>query len=89
MSGTRKKLREISDRLELPPEALGAPLLRFSGRDALLVENLTGISAFGSEHICAGTSDGVLSIWGTDLRLEALGRGRMLVRGGITSVEWE
>lgn len=89
MGRNSKYLRRLSDALELPGEAFGAPKLLFSGRDSLLAENLRAVIHFSPELICVGTDDGNLRVLGTGLTISGLGCGRMLIRGSISSVEWE
>jgi len=80
---------DVAERLDLPAETAGALLVTAAGRNSVLIENHLGITHYGPELLCLKTRDGSFSVYGGDLRIAALGRGKLLLRGGISSMEWE
>ena len=90
MKKAEKLPRDLSERLELPEDALpgSARLTVTAGRQAL-VENHKGILAYGEETIVLSTGKGKLSLFGDGLRLAAMNPSELLIRGTIRRVEWE
>lgn len=79
----------IADRLELPEEALGAPprLTVTAGRRAL-IENHRGILEYSPERITVTFGREQLSLFGRELRIVAMNRRELLVRGQLQDVSW-
>lgn len=82
-------LRELTEKLELPPESV-SPVLRVTlyGRQQVLVEHHRGLLAY---------SDSVIETAGVRMRLRILGRGltlgsmdrdTLLIKGEIQAVEY-
>ena len=80
---------DIAERLDLPAETAGALLVTAAGRGCVLIENHLGIKHFGPELICLKTKGGSFSVYGSRLQIAALGRGKLLLRGAVSSMEWE
>ena len=87
----RKGLCEnIADRLELPEEALlGAAKLTLTANRRALIENHCGIEEYGPEEIRVRLKRGGIVLRGSELRLEAMNKGELLICGKLQSVEWE
>ena len=79
----------LADRLELPEEALGAPprLTVTAGRRAL-IENHKGILEYSPERITVTFGREQLSLFGRELRIVAMNRRELLVRGQLQDVSW-
>ncbi len=89
-----KRLRELgedlADRLELPEEALlGAAKLTLTANRRALIENHCGILEYGPEQIQISVKRGKIVLRGSDLHLEAMNKGELLICGKLQSVEWE
>lgn len=89
-----KKLRNIADdlseKLELPSEALGAAAkLSITGGRRALIENHRGIIEYGRERIVIGTEKGRIVISGQELLLSAMNKSELLIIGKINMAEWE
>lgn len=59
------------------------------GNERLLVEQHRGILGYGSECIRIGTSFGVLTVEGEELRLCCMSRSQLVIRGRIGCVRTE
>lgn len=89
-----KKLRELgedlSDKLELPSEALGGTAkLSVTGGRRALIENHRGIIEYGVERIVIGTEKGRIIVSGRELSLEAMNKSELLISGKISTAEFE
>ena len=82
--------RDLSERLDLPPEAFpgSARLTVTAGRQAL-VENHRGILSYSEEEIVLGTGKGRISLIGDGLHLTAMNRSDVMILGTIRRMEWE
>jgi len=80
--------QELTERLELPEEALLGSAKLTGGRRAV-VENHRGVLEYGEERIVVSVGRGRLSISGAGLSIEAMNRRELLVKGRIQTVEWE
>lgn len=78
----------LAEKLSLPPEALGALLVTAVGR-GVLIENHRGIEEFCGEYLRVRGRRGRLAVWGSGIRIRALGRGVLALEGDIRSMEWE
>ena len=81
---------DLAERLELPPEALGAALRLTAVNDRrLLIENHAGLLLYGRELIRVSTGHGQLSVYGTELCMSAMNRAELLITGRLQSLTWE
>ena len=86
----RRVLMELSERLELPQEALaGAAKLTVTAGKRVLIENHQGLLEYGEEQIVVSTGTQTLSILGARLSLLAMTRQEILIEGEIQAVEWK
>lgn len=79
------KQRLCADEHGLRPRTLA----ELYGNERLLVEQHRGILAYGSECIRIGTSFGVLSVEGEQLRLCCMSRSQLVIRGRICCLRTE
>lgn len=90
MKSIRKLPQELTERLELPEEALlAAAKLTVTGGKRALVENHRGVLEYGQERIVVSAGRGKLCISGSGLGIEAMNRNELLICGRIQCVEWE
>ena len=80
---------ELLERLELPGEALGEGKLSVVGTRRALIENHRGLLSYTEELIAVRLGHGSLSIWGTELAIEAMNERELLIVGHIAHAEWE
>lgn len=80
---------ELAERLELPGEALGELKLSVTGDCRALVENHRGLLTCTEERISLRIRQGILSLTGVDLRIEAMNGRELLIAGRLYKVEWE
>lgn len=82
-------LPRLADRLELPEEALSgaAKLTVVAGRRAL-IENHRGILEYSPERITLSLGGSRLSIYGQELRIAAMNRREVLIRGEVQDLSW-
>ena len=82
-------LPRLADRLELPEEALSgaAKLTLVAGRRAL-IENHQGILEYSRERITLNLGAARLSLMGQELRIAAMNRQEVLIRGEVQDVSW-
>ncbi len=81
---------DIADRLDLPGEALlGSAKLTLTANRRALIENHCGILEYGPEQIQVSVKRGKIVLRGSDLHLEAMNKGELLICGKLQSVEWE
>ena len=79
----------LAERLELPPEALGALLVTAVGRRRMLIENHRGIAQYSEVCLRLNAAEGCLSVFGDGIRICVLGRHKLAIEGDIRSMEWE
>ena len=88
----RKKqnlLPGLADRLELPEEALsGAAKLTVTAGHRALIENHRGILEYGRERITVNFGAERLSLCGQELRIVAMNRRELLIRGELQDISW-
>lgn len=81
---------DLAEKLELPPEALGAAAkLSITGGRRALIENHKGILEYGAQRMVIGTERGRIVISGQELLLAAMNKSELLISGKISTVEWE
>ena len=80
---------DVAEKLDLPAETAGALLVTASGRGCVLIENHLGIINYGAEILSLKAKGGSFCVYGSNLRIAALGRGKLLLRGEINTMEWE
>ena len=82
--------RELADKLDMPEDILyNAPKLSLTDGRRTLIENHRGVLEYGKERVVVNLGRGRIIISGSELRLKAMNRTELLVRGRIRSVEWE
>ena len=81
---------DLAEKLELPPEALGAAAkLGITGGRRALIENHKGIIEYGAQRMVIGMERGRIVISGQELLLAAMNKSELLISGKISTVEWE
>lgn len=81
---------DLAEKLELPPEALGAAAkLSITGGRRALIENHNGILEYGAQRMVIGMERGRIVISGQELLLAAMNKSELLISGKISTVEWE
>lgn len=81
---------DLAEKLELPPEALGAAAkLSITGGRRALIENHKGIIEYGAQRMVIGMERGRIVISGQELLLAAMNKSELLISGKISTVEWE
>ena len=73
----------------IPAEALGDVRIVICGRSSVSIENHRGVLEFGIARIRIAVDRGCAVIYGSDLEICALNRGRIMVCGKIDKVELE
>ena len=79
----------LAERLELPAEALGSLLVTAIGRRRVLIENHRGIAGYSDACLRLKAAGGFFTLYGSGIRIRALGRHKLAVEGDIGSMEWE
>lgn len=80
---------DLSERLQLPGEALGELSVQTAGR-MTLVENHRGLLSFTDESIVvAGARGRRLTVRGTGLFVQAMTKKEMLICGMLQAIEWD
>ena len=81
-------LSKISRLVGLPEELLlDLPCMRLEGFGRLMVENHMGISVLTPTLIRFRTKEGVVTLAGSDLKLDGIGANGLAVSGEIESIE--
>lgn len=80
---------ELSERLELPGEALGELKLSVAGAHRALIENHRGLLCCTEELVSVRSERGSLSLRGTGLRIEAMNEKELLICGRLQLAEWD
>lgn len=71
----------------MPVEALTRnPLIEVYGRNRVLIENHRGIIGYEDENIMVKTSDGYISVFGSDLKLAYMSKEKLVITGCIFTV---
>ena len=88
-----KRIKELpqslADKLMIPPELLpGTGSVNIVGGRQALVEDHRGILEYSEERIVLALKRGKLSLTGSNLQLQAMNRGELLITGRIQNVEW-
>lgn len=90
MKHIRGLCEDLTDRLELPREAVGGEAkLTMWGDRRLLIENHRGVLAYGTEEIRVAAGRRQLVVRGAQLYMSAMNREELLVCGRMQSLEWE
>ena len=90
MSKQEAILHRISERLALPPEALGQESrILLLGTRELQVEGHGGIARYSSQRILLHGHGGEICVDGEGLQISFLSRDRIHIRGTIRSVTLE
>lgn len=88
--GARRLKRRRPDlpALEWTEDVTGrCPRLTAVGSHSLLVENHTGILAFGPNRVLLGSRSGAMCVLGEGLALSCVRSGALIIRGDIRRVE--
>lgn len=89
MKKKQNLLPGLAERLELPEDAVsGAGRLTVTGGHRALVENHRGILEYGRERIIVSFGKERLSIFGRELRIVAMNRRELLIRGELQDISW-
>lgn len=79
----------LAERLELPEEALsGVPRLTVTNGSRALIENHRGILEYNRERITVNFKKGQMCLSGRELRIAAMNREELLVRGELLDISW-
>ena len=78
----------LADRLELPEEALGTPKLTVIDARRALIENHRGILEYSRERISVSLGKRQVSLMGRELRIAAMNRKELLIRGELQDITW-
>ena len=90
MDRAEKLLARITERLDLPSEAMGgAPLVQLNGSRQVTVEGHRGIRQYSPERIEVRTVRGCVCIEGRDLHVALLSRDCMVIRGTVRALSLE
>ena len=86
-----KQLREfIAEKMSLPKDVvMDLPRVSICGDKEIFVENHKGIMEYTRECVRIKMNDGLLNIYGTDLRIIILETDRMVINGDFNSVGYE
>ncbi len=79
----------LAEKLLLPPEALGALRVTTVGKGSVLIENHRGVDQFDEDYLRVRAARGSFAVWGSGIRIRALGRGVLCLEGEVHSMEWE
>lgn len=83
----RRQIREAAEQMDLPEGFLhGQPLLTLDGDLQLMVERHLGITEYGEQRICIAAKDYTIQIQGERMRLTAMDKESIRIRGRIRSV---
>lgn len=86
----KREHKSVSERLDLPAEALSAvPLTELHGRTMVRVENHCGIVEYTPELVCVAVRRGSIRVRGSVLVIARMTRRCVEVRGTIFAVELE
>lgn len=87
MNVVRGLLARAAEHWELPADVLaGLPRMELIGCGEFSVEPHGGLEEYGTERIVVRTAVGNVVIAGSDLRLQAMSRDRVTVKGCIYSL---
>lgn len=90
MLNIEQKLQKLSQRLELPPEALGhSSQLLLSGTHQLTVEGHRGIALYDTQRIEIRALKGTVILEGTGLQVAYFSAQRLCIRGQIHRLSLE
>jgi len=90
LSSMKDRSELLADRLELPSDALsGTVKLSINGRRRVLIENHRGIISYEDTLIVIDCGNMKAIIRGDELKLGAMDKSDMLIRGRLLSIEFE
>jgi len=85
-----KILENIAERLELPGSAAaGEVFAGITGGKTVRIENHTGLLEYSDEVIMVSAGKKRVTVFGTELRLEAMNAVSAVISGNIASVSFE
>ena len=77
----------LTDQMDLAAEPLpGLPLVEIAGERRILIENHSGVSLYGPEHICVHVKFGQISVRGSGLSMAKMSRRQLVITGRVDSV---
>ena len=88
-SAVNKLKINLTSALELPEEImLNLPLITFTGRTNMSIENYKNIVEYSQKRIRISTTDGVITIDGINLSLKELTKNLIVIDGEISNLEF-
>lgn len=88
-SAVNKLKINLTSALELPEEImLNLPLITFTGRTNMAIENYKNIVEYSQKRIRISTTDGVITIDGINLSLKELTKNLIVIDGKISNLEF-
>ncbi len=88
-SAVNKLKINLTSALELPEEImLNLPLITFTGRTNMSIENYKNIVEYSQKRIRISTTDGVITIDGINLSLKELTKNLIVIDGKISNLEF-
>jgi len=83
----RQQIRKAAEQMDLPEGFMhGQPLLTLDGDIQLMVERHLGITEYGEQRICIAAKDYTIQILGERMRLTAMDKESIRIRGHIVSL---
>lgn len=83
----RQQIRKAAEQMDLPEGFMhGQPLLTLDGDIQLMVERHLGITEYGEQRICIAAKDYTIKILGERMRLTAMDKESIRIRGHIVSL---
>ena len=79
---------DVAERLNVPEELVGMARLSLTAGRHAVIENHRGVLDYSPERIVVGILSGSIILMGADLRISAMSRDAMIVRGRIHTTEW-
>ena len=79
----------LTTALDLPKEImLNLPLITITGKNNMSIENYKNIIEYSQKKIRISTSEGIVSIEGTNLFLKELSKDLIVITGNISNIEF-
>ena len=79
---------DVADRMNVPEELVGTAKLSLTGDRHAVIENHRGVLDYSQERIVVSTRSGSITLFGTGLRISAMSRDALVVRGRVHTAEW-
>ena len=81
-------VQDLFELFELPPETAGAAKTQIIRDREVLIENHRGLIEYSEELISVDSSDGIISVRGSALRVRAMTDKRIRISGRIAALEF-